>query len=239
MKTNQDSEILKKILVDNNIILDQESINKLIDFKKMVIETNDKFNLTSILDSDEFNIKHILDSLILIDFFDTKNFEGKTIVDIGTGGGFPGIPLAIVFPNTKFVLVDSTSKKIDFLKEVIKELNILNVELLNLRAEEMIKDIKYDYAISRGFSSLSNNLEILSPIVKVGGSIILYKTKRDIDHFTKPNIARDQLGIIKSEFISFSLNEQYERTFMIFSKEKESRKWYPRQFSIIKGSPLF
>ncbi len=229
---------LEKILANNNIDFTKEQLSKLEKFRSEVIEKNKQFNLTSIVDEESFNIKHLLDSLMLLKYYSINFFSNKTLIDIGTGAGIPGIPLAIFMPNTNFYLLDSTQKKTNFINEVAKELGLKNVFTINDRIEN-IKELNYDFAISRGFSSLATNFETISPILKIGGHMILYKTPKEIPSKKIEIIAQKEFGIKKSRIETFKLNDEFERSFIDFEKNKECKPIYPRVYSNIKNKPIF
>ncbi len=229
---------LEKLLLNNNIDFTQEQLFKLEKFKLKVIEKNKQFNLTSIIDEESFNIKHLLDSLMLLKYYEVDFFKNKTLIDIGTGAGIPGIPLAIFMPDTLFYLLDSTQKKINFIDEIAKELGLKNIFTINDRIEN-IKNANYDFAISRGFSSLSTNFETISPILKIGGHMILYKTPKEIPSGKIEKISQREFGIKKSKIETFKLNDEFERSFIDFEKNKKCKAIYPRIYSSIKNKPVF
>lgn len=146
-------------------------------FKQLVLEKNEVMNLTSIKDPDEFEIRHFYDSLYPARFMDFE--PGLSVVDIGTGGGFPGIPLAISYPSLHFTLVDSTLKKLMFLDESVKELGLKNVTFVHGRLEDMGRKLeyreKYDRVLARGLAPLNTLLEYVSPLLKIHGKGYLYK----------------------------------------------------------------
>ena len=147
-------------------------------FYKMLIETNKSMNLTAITDEDEVIEKHFIDSLSCRRVVDMSQI--RTCIDVGTGAGFPGIPLAIMLPQTNFVLIDSLDKRITFLKTVLEELGLSNVTLYHGRAEDFGKDTsfreQFDYCVSRAVAPLPILLEYCSPFIKVDGSLLLYKS---------------------------------------------------------------
>ncbi len=230
---------LENILLKNNIEFTKEQLEKLTIFKKEVIEKNKQFNLTSITEDEEFNVKHLLDSLMLFNFYDKQEFDNKSLLDIGTGAGIPGIPLAIFLTNTKFYLLDSTSKKITFIKETAKLLRLNNIFTINDRVELLKIEEGYDFAISRGFSSLATNFETISPILKKGGRMILYKTSKEIPSQKNERISLTEFGIKKHKINSFLLNDEFDRTFIDFVKVKPNKSKYPRVYSNIKNKPVF
>ena len=165
-------ELIKNEL---NIELTEIQIQQFDMFYNELIEYNKKTNLTRITDRNEVDIKHFLDSLLLAKSFDLN--KQISLCDLGTGAGFPGIPLKIVFPNMRLVLVDSLGKRIKFLEKIIKDLKLENVSIINCRAEEyaLENQNKYDVVVSRAFSKLRIFLEIAMPLTKIGGYIIAMK----------------------------------------------------------------
>ena len=136
-----------------NINLTENQIEKFYKYMKLLLEWNEKINLTAITDENEIVLKHFVDSLTVLKYIK----EDDKIIDVGTGAGFPGIPMAIMMPNTKITLLDSLNKRINFLNEVIKELNLKNVETIHSRSEDCGKDIlyreKYDISIERAVAN--------------------------------------------------------------------------------------
>ena len=174
MDKNDFIEILKKESKKLNILLNDKQLDMFYQYMKILIEWNDKINLTAITDPKEIIIKHFIDSLSALKYIDDNN----TVVDIGTGAGFPGMPISIA-NNTNIILVDSLNKRINFLNEVINILELSNISAIHARAEEFGKDKKhreqYDIAMSRAVARLSVLVEYLLPTVKIGGRCICMK----------------------------------------------------------------
>ena len=211
---------------------------KLQEYKRMVIETNEVLNLTAITDSFEFDVKHLYDSLLISDYFD---YKFKNIMDLGSGAGFPGIPLAILLKDTNFYLVEPTKKRCDFLTRVKDALNLTNVTIINKRSEDLDINFRgyFDFIVTRAVSRLNILLEISLPFLKTNGSLICYKGIKYQEEINDSNIALKVLNSIieevKKETLPF-LNE--ERFNIIIKKNKEIDKKYPRLYSIIKKRPL-
>lgn len=161
------------------ISLNDKQCQAFFDFMNLLIDKNKVMNLTAITDPDEIIVRHFVDSSILVKIFDRDIFDGKKIIDVGTGAGFPGLPLAIICPKARFVLSDTLGKRIDFLKEVSDKLALKNVDLVKARAEDLGKDAKYrecfDYSVSRAVANVSVLAEYTIPFVKVGGKNLLFK----------------------------------------------------------------
>jgi 16S rRNA (guanine527-N7)-methyltransferase len=228
-----------KLLVDglNNlkINIDDHQIKQFELFYDLVVEWNKKINLTSIVNEEEFIVKHILDSVLIQSIHDFSNVQ--SIIDIGTGAGFPGIPLKIIYPNKRFVLLDSLNKRIKFLNIVSEELNLTDIEYIHGRAEDFGQSVKYreifDLCVSRAVSNLSVLAEYCIPFVKVGGHFIPYKSSNSNDEIHSSNNAINTLGgDIKSiEDINIPFSD-IKRTFVVIDKCKKTHKIYPRRAGI-------
>ena len=221
------------------ITLDEIRNNtKLQEYKRMVIETNEVLNLTAITDSFEFDVKHLYDSLLISDYFD---YKFKNIMDLGSGAGLPGIPLAILLKDTNFYLVEPTKKRCDFLTRVKDALNLTNVTIINKRSEDLDINFRgyFDFIVTRAVSRLNILLEISLPFLKTNGYLICYKGIKYQEEINDSNIALKTLNStieeVKKETLPF-LNE--ERFNIIIKKNKEIDKKYPRLYSIIKKRPL-
>ena len=221
------------------ITLDEIRNNtKLQEYKRMVIETNEVLNLTAITDSFEFDVKHLYDSLLISDYFD---YKFKNIMDLGSGAGFPGIPLAILLKDTNFFLVEPTKKRCDFLTKVKDALNLTNVTIINKRSEDLDINFRgyFDFIVTRAVSRLNILLEISLPFLKTNGYLICYKGikyQEEInDSIIALKILNSTIEEVKKETLPF-LNE--ERFNIIIKKNKEIDKKYPRLYSIIKKRPL-
>lgn len=168
------------------------------DYLNLLIEKNKVMNLTAIIDPKEIIIRHFLDSSILVKIFGKEVFDGKRVVDVGTGAGFPGLPLAIIYPKGKFVLTDTLGKRINFLQEVIDKLNISNVELIKARAEDFAHEKafreSFDYSLSRGVAKISVLSEYSLPLLKIGGKMLAYKMNGCDEELSEGQSAIKTLG---------------------------------------------
>ena len=225
-------DILHKFLKDNNITLNSTQIEKLFQFEEKVIETNEKFNLTNITTEPDFTIKHIIDSLVGIPHIP----EGAKLLDIGTGAGFPSMPIAISRPDLKIEAIDSTEKKIGFVNQSAKELGVSNIKAISIRAEEMPKDNKYDCVVARAVAALPILLELAMPIINVGGLFIAYKATED--ELTDSANALKVLNSKVEKTVSLTLPNGDNRCLIIIKKLGETPSKYPRNYSQIKKKPL-
>ena len=216
--------------------LTKEQISKFERFLDLLLEWNDKFNLTAITDKDEIEEKHFLDSLELIKFFGIRN---KTLLDVGSGAGFPGIPLAIAEPTLKVTLLEANGKKVSFLHEVVRELNLDNVEIIQGRAEELGTREKYDVVTARAVKELNILLEISFYLVKVGGCFIAYKGPGAKEELERAKDALKALGAAGPVLLEYNLpKSQNPRVFLRILKKNETPKKYPRRYGEIVNHPL-
>lgn len=217
----------------NEIQLKQFSL-----YGDLLVEWNNKINLTSIIDPEEIMVKHFLDSLTL-----TQWVQGDEIVDIGTGAGFPGIPLKIVFPNKSFSLVDSLAKRLDFLENVILELGLEQVNTVHARAEDFGRDTqyrgRYDTVVSRAVARLPVLLEYAIPVLRVGGVFLASKGSQAEDEVNESANALAILGAKIKDVRQFNLGQGAEhRSIIIIEKTKETPRHYPRKAGTPAKNPL-
>ena len=212
---------MKNIFIEKGIVLSENQVEKLEKFKNLLIFYNSKFNLTSIKEEKEIYIKHFLDSIYGEKYF-TKN---ANVIEIGSGGGFPSIPLMIYRDDLKFTLVESTGKKCEYLKTVIKELN-LNCEVINARAEDLGKDIKYrekfDFVTARAVARLNTLCEYCVPFIKKGGFFIAYKGDNKEEILESKNAIKTLGGVLYKEENYLLPNEAGERNIYVIKKEAET-----------------
>lgn len=201
----------------------------------LVLKENEKINLTAITDIGEFRVKHIEDSLKPSLVFD---FNNKVIMDLGSGAGFPGIPLAINFPSSKFVLVEPITKRANFLNKVKEELDLKNVEVLNSRIEYLDKDYKYDVIVSRAVKELRILLELSIPYLKVGGTLVAYKGPKVEEEIEESTNALNLLNAQIYQKQELNLDKKFSRVNLFIRKLSETDKKYPRNFAQISKKPL-
>ena len=225
---NQDRFILE--LKKLNINITESQLKQLERYYELLVEYNKVMNLTGITDKEEVYLKHFYDSLTIAKVIDLNNYE--TLCDIGTGAGFPGLVIKILFPHLKVTLLDSLNKRLNFLNIVIKELNLKDIETVHARAEEYKK--QFDITVARAVAPLNILLEYCIPLTKVNGYFIAMKGKNEE--------ASNALSKLNSEIIetnSFLLPiENSNRTIIKIKKIKGTDKKYPRKYSEIKKNPL-
>lgn len=235
---------MKKLLYDTSkmigIELSEIQLKQFQLYFDLLIETNKVMNLTAITEMEEVVLKHFVDSIALAQYI---SLSEKKIIDVGTGAGFPGIPLAILCSDAQFMLMDSLNKRIRFLDEVIKICELENVETIHSRAEDLgrNKDFReqYDLCVSRAVANMSTLLEYCIPFIKVGGRFISYKSGDMKEELKKSETAQRKLNCKRKEVIPFELpRSDMQRTFVIFEKEKALLNKYPRQSGKPKREPL-
>jgi len=225
-------------LLNLNITLDENKLNKLERYYELLIEWNEKMNLTGITEKPQVYLKHFYDSLTLNKIVDLRG--NLSLVDIGTGAGFPGLVLKIVFPNLKITLIDSLNKRIEFLKLVIKELELKDIEAIHTRSEEYgIKNREiFDIATARAVAPLNILLEYSIPMLKVSGLFIPMKANISQEIIESENALKQLDSEIISQ-IEFELpKELSKRTLIKIRKNKTTKKIFPRKYSDIKKRPL-
>lgn len=219
----------------------QEQFQQLITYYEMLVEKNKVMNLTAITDYEAVVEKHFLDSLSLCQVLDLQ--KAGRILDLGTGAGFPGIPLKIAFPNLDMVLMDSLNKRIVFLKEVIQKLGLSRIEAIHGRAEEMARKAEhreaYEVCVSRAVANLSTLGEYCLPFVKVGGIFVSYKSGEMEEELCQSEKAIKLLGGKQKKVFKFLLpNTEISRSFVIIDKKKSTSKIFPRKAGTPAKEPI-
>lgn len=216
-----------------------EKINALREYMVGILGWNEKINLTGITDEDQFILKHFIDSLLI---YNMKEYdEAHTVIDMGTGGGFPGIPLAIMSEDKKFVLTDSLNKRLKVIDELTSQIGITNVITCHGRAEDLGRSQdhreKYDMCVSRAVASLPTLCEYCLPFVKVGGFFLAYKGPDCQDEIKAAEKAITVLGgeLVKINDVDF---EGFEHKILVIKKIKSTPKKYPRKAGTPSKQPL-
>lgn len=228
-------ELIKKFLTDNGYDYSDQIINKFRDYYSLLIEYNAKFNLTAITDINDVQIKHFADSLYAIKYINNNS----NILDIGSGAGFPSIPLAILKPDCSFTLVDSLLKRVNFLGVVIDALGLKNCCSMHARAEDLPKKQLYDYAVARAVAPLNTLLEYLSPFVKIKGKIICYKGGNIDDELNIASSCLKELNCTVECVEKYTLfNTDNLRSLIVFNKFGATKNIYPRRQNKPRTNPL-
>lgn len=228
-----------------NIVLTEKQIKQFDQYYDLLVEWNSFMNLTAITEFDEVCQKHFLDSLSIVKAYPDHYFKENTFqfIDIGTGAGFPSIPIKIVFPNLKFTLVDSLNKRIKFLNEVIDQLQLSDCTAVHGRAEDLAKNSsyreQYDFCVSRAVANLSTLCEYCMPYVKVGGRFVSYKSEKITEEAEKAKHAISVLGGKFERQVEFTLpDSDIYRNIYIIQKEKITPQKYPRKAGLPSKEPL-
>lgn len=223
------------------ISLSEQQINQFLKYYEMLIEKNKVMNLTAITEFDEVVVKHFLDSISIAKYYSLE--KAGSVIDVGTGAGFPGIPLKIIYPYLSVTLLDSLNKRVKFLAEVCEELELQNVEMIHGRAEDFgnMADYreKYDVCLSRAVANLSTLSEYCLPFVKTGGYFIPYKSGNINEELQSSKKALNILGAKVEKIETFMLPDtEIGRSFVFIKKTKNMQKKYPRKAGLPSREPL-
>ena len=218
--------------------LDGSKAEPLEAFARAVLEKNKVMNLTAITDDADFARLHLLDSAALLSIAD---FGGKRVVDVGTGAGFPGVPLRILCPDVRMTLLDSTGKRIDFLRETCDALGLTGVDCVHARAEEFAAEQRerFDLAVSRAVAALPVLCELCLPLVKVGGQFLAMKSTRSDEELEGAMDAITTLGGRLADVVDYEIpGSDVTHRVIVIDKVDRTPKQYPRQYGKMKKSPL-
>ena len=242
---NYDLTSFEKGLEQLSITLSGEQKQQFLTYYEYLVEKNKVMNLTAITEYEEVITKHFLDSLAVVktSCFKSEKLAGKRLIDIGTGAGFPGIPLKIAFPELEILLLDSLNKRINFLNEVTEMLGLTKINTVHGRAEDYAKQKVYresfDFCVSRAVANLSTLSEYCIPFVKQGGCFISYKSGSVDQELIQAEKAVKILGGQREEVVRFSLADtDMDRSFVVIRKAKPTPKKYPRKAGLPSKEPL-
>lgn len=235
------NNLLKEKTLTLGIELNDEQITQFNKYYEILVEWNKVMNLTGITEYDEVVEKHFVDSLSIVKALDV--YKCETVIDIGTGAGFPGIPLKIAFPHLKITLLDSLNKRIKFLNTVIEELGLEDIETIHGRAEDFAKQIdyreQYNLCVSRAVANLSTLSEYCLPYVKVNGMFVPYKSGEIDEELKNAEKAVSILGGKLVDTIKFQLpGTDIGRSFVKIKKIKNTAKKYPRKAGLPAKEPI-
>jgi len=233
-------KILNDACLELGVELDDFKISQFVKYKELLLYWNEKMNLTAITDEKDILLKHFVDSVSLVPFFD---FDGKKVIDVGTGAGFPGIPIKIVKPSVELTLLDSLKKRISFLENVVSEIGLSSVKCVHSRAEDggQNKDFreKFDICVSRAVAKLSVLSEYCLPFVKNGGCFISLKgpeVKGEIENAGKAiEILGGKIDTVKKIEIPFT---DIKHTLIMIKKVRQTSIKYPRKSGRISKNPI-
>lgn len=234
MNLQEFQEFFEQECKKNNLKFEVQKSELLYRYMKLILEWNEKINVTAIKDEKDFIVKHFIDSLTLYSFMK----EGENLLDIGTGAGFPGIPLKIYYPENEVTVIDSVNKKIMVLKDGIEKLNLQKIEALHVRAEELAKQDNYreSFAIvtTRAVSNLATIAEYMLPFAKIGGKAICMKGPNIEQELQEARKAIQLLGGEIEKIEKIQINDEFVRNLIVIKKVNKTDKRYPRG----QGKPL-
>ena len=243
--TEREQDLMERVLGEGcramNLTLSQRQKDQFQTYYELLIRTNKVMNLTAITDYEDVLVKHFLDSICLAKFIDLNNIS--TMIDIGTGAGFPGLPLKIMFPHIRTVLADALMKRVGFLNEVIDACSITEIEAVHARAEDLSANPdyreKFDLCVSRAVASLPVLAEYDMPFVRVGGMFAAYKSSDIEEEFEKSEGALKILGGVPKDPVLYNIpGTDIPRSMVITLKTENTPGRYPRKPGIIQKKPL-
>lgn len=233
------SNVIKNVLENSNFTFTETMMDQFVRYAKQLVEWNSKINLTAITDPREIAIKHFVDSLSVLDAFEIP--YGAKVIDVGTGAGFPGVPLKIVRPDINLTLLDSLNKRLIFLEDLMLALN-LKADLIHSRAEDaarmQILRESYDVVVSRAVAPLNVLLEYCIPFINVNGIFIAMKGSNADAELENSKNAMKCLKVKVVDIKVFSLIDKNDRSIIVFKKYSELSNIYPRHSSKISKKPL-
>ena len=233
--------LLVKGLSELGLTITEEQIEKFDKYYEMLIETNKVMNLTSITEYDEVIIKHFIDSLLVVNIFNIN--QSKKMIDVGTGAGFPGIPIKIMFPHLQITLLDSLNKRLKFLNNVIDELGLKNITTVHGRAEDIAHmdeyREKFSLCVSRAVANLSTLSEYCIPFINESGIFISYKSEFSEEETDNAKKAIKVLGgKIEDTYIEELPHSDINRSFVVIKKERSTSNKYPRKAGVPSKKPI-
>jgi len=234
-------DIMNESCNNEGLEFNEKKYGQFMKYKDLIKEWNEKVNLTAIKEDEEIVKKHFIDSMKVFKFQELKN--AKNVIDIGTGGGFPGIPMKIIKPEINIVLLDSLNKRIKFLNEVIRELQLDNIKAIHGRAEDFAQEVQYrekfDVAVSRAVANLTVLSEFCLPYVKVGGYFVAMKGPAVEEEIKCSKNAIRMLGgrIEHIEKVKIE-GSDFNHNLVIISKIANTHKKYPRKAGMVTKNPL-
>ena len=231
----------KDTLSEWNIELDENQIQQFVQYYEMLIEKNKVMNLTTITEFDQVIEKHFLDSISL--GLAMNLHQNLKMIDLGTGAGFPGIPLKIAFPELQITLADSLNKRVLFLQEVIDALKLTKIEAVHGRAEELARNVgyreQYDLCVSRAVANLATLSEYCLPFISLGGKFVSYKSGEIEEEVNDAKKAIATMGGKVSDIHQFTFGDnELHRSFVVIKKVKKTPKTYPRKAGTPSKQPI-
>lgn len=226
---------IKEIFEKHKIVLSEEQERQFLKYYDFLVSENQKYNLTAITTKEEVFYKHFLDSVLP----ESEITENAKIIDIGSGAGFPAVPLKIVRSDLKFTLVDSLNKRVNFLNELFILLNLGDIKAVHARAEDFIKENResYDFAVARAVAPLNTLLEYMVPYLKVGGRCLIYKSQKLEEEIVEAKKAMEILSVKIVKVLEYELGDASRKILIVEKTEKTNEK-YPRGKNLPKLKPL-
>ncbi len=232
---------LRSVCKEVNIDISEEQLEAFGLFYAMLIEWNKKVNLTAIVNEEDVIYKHFIDSILILKYVDLK--EGERVIDVGTGAGFPGIPVKIMVPGINITMMDSVNKKLDFIRFAVEKLGLQNIDIVHSRSEDLAHNSNYregfDYCLSRAVGNLSLLNELCLPFVRLNGQFIAYKSIDSENETADASFSLSELGGEINKIEKFHIpGADIDRAFIFIKKIKNTPGKYPRKAGTPKKHPL-
>lgn len=226
---------IKEIFEKHKIVLSEEQEKQFLKYYDFLVSENQKYNLTAITSKEEVFYKHFLDSVLP----ESEITENAKIIDIGSGAGFPAVPLKIVRSDLKFTLVDSLNKRVNFLTQLFSLLDLSDIKAVHARAEDFIKGNResYDFAVARAVAPLNTLLEYMVPYLKIGGRCLIYKSQKLEEEIVEAKKAMEILSVKIVKVLEYELGDASRKILIVEKTEKTNEK-YPRGKNLPKLKPL-
>ena len=226
---------INEIFEKHKIVLSEEQERRFLKYYDFLVSENQKYNLTAITSKEEVFYKHFLDSVLP----ENEIQKNAKIIDIGSGAGFPAVPLKIIRPDLKFTLVDSLNKRVNFLNELFILLNLGDIKAVHARAEDFVKENRegYDFAVARAVAPLNTLLEYMVPYLKIGGRCLIYKSQKLEEEIVEAKKAMEILSVKIVKVLEYELGDATRKILIVEKTEKTNEK-YPRGKNLPKLKPL-
>ena len=225
------------------LVLSKKQLSQFSAYSSYLLECNKRINLTAIKDPEAVDMLHFVDSLTVSMAISDKTKTGMRVLDIGTGAGFPGIPIKLIFPDISLTLIESSKKKADFLDSLLRMLNLPDVNVVNSRSEDAARDSNlresFDLVVCRGVAEMAVLIELSLPFLRIGGLLVAHKKANISDEIRKADSALAELGGKLMDVLRVNVKKLEDRSIVIVSKISPTKKKFPRRSGIPQKRPIY